>query len=129
MRVKSKIKYSLENNDLTVFDNPLIKGYKKIMILLGCADKEVLSQNVIHELSGFENIAVLKETTSNINNASFFGKIDQLIAPIELSKNSSDLFNKLKPELLITIGGMVISKKIKTMLRAYQANCSYSFGA
>ena len=72
IEVKSKIKYSLENNDLTVFDNPLIKGYKKIMILLGCADKEVLSQNVINELSGFENIAVLKETTSNINNASFF---------------------------------------------------------
>ena len=120
IEVKSKIKYSLENNDLTVFDNPLIKGYKKIMILLGCADKEVLSQNVIHELSGFENIAVLKETTSNINNASFFGKIDQLIAPIELSKNNPDLFNKLKPELLITIGGMVISKKIKTMLRAYR---------
>ena len=120
VKVKSQIKYTLKNNDLTVFDSPLIKGYSKIMILLGCNDKEVLSQNVVNELSSFENIAVLKETTSNINNASFFGKIDQLIAPIELSKNNPDLFNKLKPELLITIGGMVISKKIKTMLRAYR---------
>ena len=96
---------------LLFLTSPLIKGYKKIMILLGCADKEVLSQNVIHELSSFENIAVLKETTSNINNASFFGKIDQLIAPIELSKNSSDLFNKLKPELLITMGEWSSQKK------------------
>ncbi len=119
IEVKRKIKYPVKNNDLAVFESPLIKGYNKIMILLGCADKEVLSQNVVDELSSLENIAVLKETTSNINNASFFGKIDQLIAPIELSENSSDLFNKLKPELLITIGGMVISKKIKTMLRAY----------
>ena len=88
------------------------------MILLGCNDKEMLSQNVVNELSSFENIAVLKETTSNINNASFFGKIDQLIAPIELSKNNPDLFNKLKPELLITIGGMVISKKNKNNVKS-----------
>jgi 2-succinyl-5-enolpyruvyl-6-hydroxy-3-cyclohexene-1-carboxylate synthase len=128
IEVKRKIKYPLKNNDLAVFESPLIKGYNKIMILLGCADKEVLSQNVVDELSSLENIAVLKETTSNINNASFFGKIDQLIAPIELSENSSDLFNKLKPELLITIGGMVVSKKIKTMLRAYRPTAHIHLG-
>ena len=119
--VQSKIKYTLKNTDLAVFDSPLIKGYGKIMILVGCANKGMLSENIINELSNSENIVVLKETTSNINNTSFFGKIDQLIAPIEFCENSSDLFNKLKPELLITVGGMVVSKKIKTMLRDYRA--------
>ncbi len=127
-QVQNKIKYTSENNDLSVFNSPLIKSYNKIMILLGCANNGLLSENVINELSNCNNIVVLKETTSNINNVSFFGKIDQLIAPIELSKNSSDLFNEIKPELLITIGGMVISKKIKTMLRAYRPTAHIHLG-
>ena len=127
-KVQNNIKYKLKNNDLSVFDSPLVKSYNKIMILLGCANKGLLSENVINELSNCKNIVVLKETTSNINNISFLGKIDQLIAPIELSENCSDLFNEIKPELLITIGGMIISKKIKTMLRAYRPTAHIHLG-
>ena len=47
-------------------------------------------------------------------------KIDQLIAPIELQENRNELFEELKPDLLITIGGMIVSKKIKTMLREHR---------
>ena len=111
--ISNETKYSIKKDDLSVFNSPLIKGYKKIMILFGCANKGILSESTIDKLSSCDNIVVLKETTSNLNNTSFFGKIDQLIAPAELNENSSELFNKLKPELLITVGGMIISKKIK----------------
>ena len=128
VKIQNKIKYTLKNDDHTVFDSSLIKGYKKIIILFGCANEGILSENVITKLSQCNNIVVLKETTSNINNTSFFGKIDQLIAPIEHHENSSDLFNKLSPELLITVGGMVVSKKIKTMLRAYRPSAHIHLG-
>ena len=87
-----------------------------------------MSESTIDKLSSCDNIVVLKETTSNLNNTSFFGKIDQLIAPAELNENSSELFNKLKPELLITVGGMIISKKIKSMLRTYEPTAHIHLG-
>jgi len=126
--ISNKTKYPIKKDDLTVFNSPLIKGYKKIMILFGCANKGILSESTIDKLSSCDNIVVLKETTSNLNNTSFFGKIDQLIAPVELNENSSELFNKLKPELLITVGGMIISKKIKSMLRTYQPTAHIHLG-
>ncbi|MDC1337439.1 thiamine pyrophosphate-dependent enzyme, partial [Flavobacteriaceae bacterium] len=116
------------NDDLSVLTNPLVKEYKKIMILVGCANKGMLSENVINELSNCTNIVILKETTSNLNNPSFFGKIDQLIAPIELNENKSILFDKIKPDLLLTIGGAVVSKKIKSMLRSHRPTAHIHLG-
>ena len=110
-KIQNEIKPALRNDDLSVLTNPLVKEYKKIMILVGCANKGMLSESIINELSNCDNIVILKETTSNLNNPSFFGKIDQLIAPIELSENKSILFDKIKPDLLVTIGGAVVSKK------------------
>ena len=83
------------------------------MILVGCSDANVLSENLKNKISQFDNIVVLKETTSNLRHDSFIGKIDQIIAPIELSTHRDKIFEKLKPELLITIGGMIISKRLK----------------
>jgi 2-succinyl-5-enolpyruvyl-6-hydroxy-3-cyclohexene-1-carboxylate synthase len=90
------------------------------MVLVGCSSPGILSKDIINKISLCDNIIVLKETTSNLSHKSFFGKIDQLIAPIELQKNRNELFEELKPDLLITIGGMIVSKKVKTMLREHR---------
>lgn len=102
------------------FNDYLKKKYSKIMVLVGCSSPGILSKDIINKISLCDNIVVLKETTSNLSHKSFFGKIDQLIAPIELQKNRNELFEELKPDLLITIGGMIVSKKVKTMLREHR---------
>ena len=102
------------------FNDYLKKKYSKIMVLVGCSSPGILSKDIINKISLCDNIIVLKETTSNLSHKSFFGKIDQLIAPIELQKNRNELFEELKPDLLITIGGMIVSKKVKTMLREHK---------
>ncbi|MDB3900943.1 2-succinyl-5-enolpyruvyl-6-hydroxy-3-cyclohexene-1-carboxylic-acid synthase [Flavobacteriaceae bacterium] len=127
-KIQNEIKPASRNDDLSVLTNPLVKEYKKIMILVGCANKGMLSESIINELSNCDNIVILKETTSNLNNPSFFGKIDQLIAPIELSENKSILFDKIKPDLLVTIGGAVVSKKIKLMLRSHRPTAHIHLG-
>jgi 2-succinyl-5-enolpyruvyl-6-hydroxy-3-cyclohexene-1-carboxylate synthase len=102
------------------FNDYLKKKYSKIMVLVGCSSPGILSKYIINKISLCDNIIVLKETTSNLSHKSFFGKIDQLIAPIELQNNRNELFEELKPDLLITIGGMIVSKKVKTMLREHR---------
>ena len=111
-----------------VFKSHLIKKYSKIMVLVGCSSPGLLSKDIIKKLSFCDNIVVLKETTSNLFHKSFFGKIDQLIAPVELQENRNEIFEELKPELLITLGGMIVSKKIKSMLREHRPKSHIHLG-
>ena len=46
---------------------------------------------------------------------SFFPSIDQIIAPLTKEEQMG-----LQPEILLTFGGMIVSKKIKSFLRKYQ---------
>ena len=81
------------------------------MILAGSCSPNYIDDKIIDKIKRNSNIVVLTESTSNLHDDSFFENIDQIIAPIELLKSKNDLFSSLKPEILITIGGMIISKK------------------
>ena len=63
------------------------------------------------------SIIVLTEKNSNLKHPNFIDAIDSLIAPIE-NKND-DILEQLQPDLLVSIGGMIVSKKIKNYLRKY----------
>ncbi|MEE3224716.1 MAG: thiamine pyrophosphate-dependent enzyme, partial [Bacteroidota bacterium] len=61
------------------------------------------------------SVLVFTETTSNLHHPNFFTRIDNIIGSLD-----DNGFKNLQPELLVTIGGMIISKKIKAFLREYQ---------
>ena len=106
----------------------LLDKYSRVLILFGSLNPDSLSKSTISKLSKFNKIVVLKESTSNLDDVSFFGNIDQIIAPIEVSINKESIFNNLKPDIIITMGGMVISKKIKQFLRNYSPKKHYHVG-
>ena len=58
------------------------------------------------------SVALLTETTANLCNTKYIGCIDRTITSI-----TPDELHAFKPEILITIGGAIISKKIKSLLR------------
>ena len=57
----------------------------------------------------------MTEATSNLHHYSFLNSIDVIITPF----NEQD-FSDLQPDILITLGGMVVSKRIKAFLREYK---------
>ena len=63
----------------------------------------------LHQLMDFyaedESVLILTETTSNLHNEKAINSIDQLI--FSLDKNQ---FKELQPEILITFGGMIVSR-------------------
>ena len=73
-------------------------------------------------------MVVLKEHTSNIHNESFISNIDRIIGPIELQQDSPEIFEELSPDVIITMGGMIISKKIKLFLRNFKAKKHFHIG-
>ncbi|QCX00190.1 2-succinyl-5-enolpyruvyl-6-hydroxy-3-cyclohexene-1-carboxylic-acid synthase [Aggregatimonas sangjinii] len=93
---------------------------KTKMVLVGVNWPDTIDQKVLNLMADDPSVIVLTETTSNLHHPKFFPSIDSLIAPIEGLGNSQELFEKLQPEVLLTFGGLVVSKKIKAFLREYQ---------
>ena len=126
--ISSLLKKTPEKKSSTIEKEYRLEQFKKIIVLIGSTDKSLMSKKLLEKISLNKNIVVLKETLSNIHHPSFFGKIDQIIAPIELQNERDKLFKELQPDLLITIGGMVVSKKIKTFLRNFSPKKHFHVG-
>ncbi|MER3373704.1 MAG: 2-succinyl-5-enolpyruvyl-6-hydroxy-3-cyclohexene-1-carboxylic-acid synthase [Allomuricauda sp.] len=90
------------------------------MILVGVNQPNAMEKEVLDALAQDENTLVFTETTSNMHHPEFFPSIDSIIAPIEKSENRDALFKALQPDILVTFGGLIVSKKIKAFLRKYQ---------
>lgn len=93
---------------------------KRKMVIVGVAPPNAVEQQFLEFLAKDESVIVFTETTSNLQHPEFFTRIDTLIGPIERSDYPEEQFKALQPDILLTFGGMIISKKIKSFLRNYQ---------
>jgi len=103
---------TIENSDDVV---SIWNTAKRKLILVGVNEANAIDKEVIENLASDPSIVVLTETTSNLHHPSFINSIDTLITPFD----DFD-FKKFNPEVLITFGGMVVSKRIKGFLRKYK---------
>ena len=93
---------------------------KRKMVLVGVNYPNCVEQRFLDQLANDPSVVVLTETTSNIHHPNFFPSIDSILAPIEKSEAKGQLFEALQPEILLTFGGLVVSKKVKAFLRKYK---------
>ncbi|MGB5369151.1 MAG: 2-succinyl-5-enolpyruvyl-6-hydroxy-3-cyclohexene-1-carboxylic-acid synthase [Flavobacteriaceae bacterium] len=91
----------------------------KKMVLVGVNPPNTTDHALMEILAKDPTVVVFTETTSNLHHPDFFPSIDSIIAPMEKSELKDELFEKLRPDVLVTFGGMVVSKKIKAFLRQY----------
>lgn len=96
------------------FANSWNNSTKKI-VLVGAHFPDTLLQEQLSNLVLDESVLILTETTSNLHHQKFINSIDKLIFSM-----SNEDFRNLQPEILLTLGGMVVSKKIKQFLRSFQ---------
>jgi 2-succinyl-5-enolpyruvyl-6-hydroxy-3-cyclohexene-1-carboxylate synthase len=100
----------ISNSTLKTWQNA-----KRKLVVVGVNPPNSLESSIIEHLANDPSVIVLTETTSNLHHPNFFPSIDQLIAP--LKKNE---FKQLQPDLLVTFGGLIVSKKLKAFLREYK---------
>ena len=103
--------------DETELDDCVDEWYvaKRKMILVGVLEPNSVEQKLLEELADDDGVLVFTETTSNLHHPNFFPSIDKMIAPL-----SEEELNALQPDILITFGGMIVSKKIKAFLRKHK---------
>jgi 2-succinyl-5-enolpyruvyl-6-hydroxy-3-cyclohexene-1-carboxylate synthase len=104
----------IASQDLTEFASIWNQSIKK-MILVGVNDPDTLDQKISNTFGDDESVVVMTETTSNLHHDTFINNIDTIITPF-----STDEFEYFRPEILVTFGGMIVSKRIKAFLRKYK---------
>ncbi len=108
--------------DLTEFIEMWEKSERK-MVLCGVLYPDSLSGETIEKLAKDKSVVVFTETTSNFDHPDFFPGIDKIIMPLDETG-----MKELQPDLLVTFGGMVISKKIKAVLRNFPPKYHWHVG-
>ena len=93
----------------------LWKNATKKLVLVGELFPNSVEQHYLELLANDPSVVVLTEKTSNLHHPTFIDQIDTLITPFD----EADL-KAFQPEILLTFGGMVVSKRIKAFLRKYK---------
>ncbi len=104
-------KLSLNSNQVTHIKNAWNKFPRK-MILCGQMSPDSYLNEALVALSKDPSVIVLVENTSNLIHSNFVHCIDR-----SLNSISDEEVSRFAPDLLITLGGAIVSKKIKAFLR------------
>ena len=104
----------LDVDELQKYADIWNKSTKK-MVLVGANFPSELLQIQLEHLTKDPSVIVLIENTANVSHSKFINSIDKLIFPLEGNE-----LEQLQPEILLSLGGMVVSKKIKQHLRKFQ---------
>ncbi len=97
--------------------------YNRILIITGLLHPNETLNLVLNDISNQKNVAILTETTSNVFGKNFNRSIDRLIVGIE---GEEELY---APDLLVTLGGPVVSKKVKAFLRENKPKAHWHINA
>ena len=95
----------------------------KKMVLVGVLAPNSIEEVYVEWLAQDPSVLVLTETTSNLHHSHFISSIDKLLTYTE---KDPSLKEALRPDLLLTFGGLVVSKKIKQFLRTFQPSYHYN---
>jgi 2-succinyl-5-enolpyruvyl-6-hydroxy-3-cyclohexene-1-carboxylate synthase len=87
----------------------------KKIVLVGEHYPDELLQIQLEHLIKDPSVLILIENTANVSHSKFINSIDKLIFPFV--ENELEQF---RPEILLSLGGLIVSKKIKQHLRKYQ---------
>lgn len=101
-------------SDLSAFAKIWNQSTRK-MILVGVNEPNAIDDETLNFFAKDESVTVWTETTSNVHHPSFITNIDTIITPF-----TNQDFENFQPEILVTFGGMIVSKRIKAFLRKYQ---------
>ncbi|MBL7946067.1 MAG: 2-succinyl-5-enolpyruvyl-6-hydroxy-3-cyclohexene-1-carboxylic-acid synthase [Flavobacteriales bacterium] len=92
-----------------------LSACKKVMVLAGQGVWSDGLRKQLVQLASLPQVTVHTEATSNLDDTAFVACIDRVIEGVN-DRNEKDL----RPDLLITFGGAVVSKRIKTLLRKWK---------
>ncbi|WP_353087896.1 2-succinyl-5-enolpyruvyl-6-hydroxy-3-cyclohexene-1-carboxylic-acid synthase [Flavobacterium sp.] len=107
----------IKNKEVEVQESyvPFVEQWNKAqrkLVLVGVNAPHSIATELLQQLMRDPSVLVMTETTSNLHHSDCIDSIDTLITPFESPEKEF-----FQPEILLTFGGMVVSKRIKALLR------------
>lgn len=90
----------------------------KVLLIAGFMQPDARLQKVIAEFSRHPNVVVMAETISNLHLSGQTHSIDSVLACLDKKQE------KYLPDLIIYIGGALISRKLKEYIRSIRSFCT-----
>lgn len=90
-------------------------GAESKLVLVGQLPTGIQVHEQLARLANDPSVSIMTEATSNLHHPAFNGCIDRVIDGM----NEAEI-RQIKPEILLTMGSAVVSKKIKALLRRMQ---------
>jgi 2-succinyl-5-enolpyruvyl-6-hydroxy-3-cyclohexene-1-carboxylate synthase len=87
----------------------------KVMVLVGQGTWGADTLQHLRQLAALPQVTVFTEATSNLDDPAFITCIDRVLEGVHAT-NEADL----KPDVLISFGGAIVSKRIKALLRKWK---------
>lgn len=87
-------------------------SHKKVMLVAGFLPPSSQLQKAVTTFSALSNVTVFAETLSNLHLKDFPSCIDTVLTAL-----STEELDELKPDIVISIGGSLVSRKLKEYLR------------
>jgi 2-succinyl-5-enolpyruvyl-6-hydroxy-3-cyclohexene-1-carboxylate synthase len=93
------------------------------LILVGQIQHSAQTGAQLEAFAADPSVIIMTETTSNLHHPGYIGCIDRVIDGMK-----EPLIHDLKPDILVTFGGAVVSKKIKALLRKMKPMTHWHIG-
>ncbi len=125
-KIPQKISWEYQNTSLNKEEIETIKQglkFDKKLILIGQMPKNAYFQELLKLVADDTSFAILVENTSNLVSMKWIHCIDRTLQIITPEQEA-----EFAPDLLITLGGAVVSKRIKAYLRKYKPKMHWKVG-
>lgn len=109
------VEKTIKHRDYEIPSNLIAEWHtsQRIMLLVGTRDYSPELENQLTQLVKNHSVVVLSEANSNLYHEKFFRHIDRYIFNF-----TEEDYKTYAPDLLITVGQNVVSKKVKQFLRS-----------
>ncbi len=96
---------------------------RKILLIAGFMPPDDRLNRAVSSLMSLPNVYVMAETLSNLHLPGRHWNIDTVLSVL-----TPDDMERLKPDLIISIGGSLVSRMIKEFLRSCENACNWAVG-
>lgn len=101
---------------------------KKIMITAGFMPPDNRLQKGMSILASLPNVCVMAETISNLHLPTECYQVDAPLFSLAGGEMPAEVRSKYSPDILISIGGALVSRQLKEFLRRCSPECHWSVG-
>lgn len=115
----------IDNVNASTYNSVVLRQYgrmlegKKILIVAGFMLPDNKLNRILQKYESLPNVKILCETLSNLHLNGNPYAIDRIFSIVENSSNSNKIYEELRPDVVIAIGGALVSRKLKEFIRNY----------